>query len=83
MSDELYKIEKLTKYAVYYDKRSPRILIHQIGIHKLFKGERVFEYPVDAWAFFSNKNDAVLFAKSIHDNNPQLPIKQCTLCKLN
>ncbi len=48
MSDELDKIGKLIKYAVYYDKRNPHILIHQIGTHKLFKGERVFDSPVDA-----------------------------------
>ncbi|QLH06673.1 hypothetical protein [Nitrosopumilus ureiphilus] len=82
MPDELDKIGKLIKYAVYYDKRNPRILIHQIGVHKLFKGERVFDSPVDAWTFFSNKDDTMLFTKSIHDANPQLPIKQCMLCKI-
>jgi len=82
MLDEIDKIGKLVKYAVYYDKRNPRILIHQIGIHKLFKNERVFESPVDAWAFFSNEKDAKLFAQSIHNANPQLPLISCKFCKI-
>ena len=79
---EIEKIEKEIKYAVYYDKRNPLIHIHRIGVHKLFHGERTFDKPVDAWSFFSNIEDARLFANAIHDVYPKLPLTQCSYCKI-
>lgn len=81
MFSESEKIMDLIKYAVYCDPKIKHNKIHLMGCHKLFHGVRTYNKPVDSWSFFMTKNEAKLFANTMHNENPKLlPITPCKLC---